>query len=249
MPLIETRGSGSAFVYGLNSAKFYGTLGALDSITSYGGVTGINAVYTGASFDTTTGIWYDLSGNDRNASAINRTNITKNTSLSNQAGVNKTFTALFSPQTAALIPPDGVYCGPNNYTLFVVQRIYSGTTNRMIDGSANNWLAGSWGGKTGNFFQEGWLGEADAGHGNNWFMTTVQAGLGRTNMTTRTGGSPGTVSATNKATINGGNSTGQPGSESSNWCIAEYVHFNRTLNSTEYIAVETALKSKYGFTY
>ena len=258
MPLLETVGSGSARSFGLNAgeASFYLSL---QLITGYGGVSSPYGVWTANSYNPIDSTLYDVSGNLNHSDEVNNpSQITKSTNYSGGSGTNSTFTTLSAPaadlyasagnnrEAVPGIKLKNAFVASDNYTLFVVMRIYNGVTNRFIDGTNNNWLAGSWGGSTGNFFQEGWLsGQSQQPHGNNWFLVTVKHGLGRTNSVQRTSNSPGTLNSINRASLMNGQHSG----EASNWAFAEAVYYNRSLNSTEFTNVENALKSKYGLNY
>ena len=257
MPLLETVGSGSARSFGLNAGGdfFYSSL---QLITGYGGVSSPYGVWTANSYNPINSTLYDVSGNLNHSDEVNNpSQITKSTNYSGGSGTNSTFTTLSAPaadlmaaaSNAAVVPGiklKNAFVASDNYTLFVVMRIYNGTTNRFIDGTNNNWLAGSWGGSTGVFYQEGWLSSQNQQlHGNNWFLVTVKHGLGRTNSVQRTSNSPGVLNSINRASL----MYGQHSGEASNWAFAEAVYYNRSLNSTEFTNVENALKSKYGLNY
>jgi len=129
---------------------------------------------------------------------------------------------------------------PSTYTLFHVTRYQGGANSRIYTGSGNNWLSGHWGGLSGQYYHEGWLTNNTSNYyGNNWFITTDQNSLARTNGIQRgTGGGSSARLSINLC----------PYGEQSFWQTVECIVYNRTLTSTEYIKVEDYLASKYGIT-
>jgi hypothetical protein len=130
---------------------------------------------------------------------------------------------------------------PSTYTLFHVTR-YTGVSNsRIYQGYSTNWLSGHWGALSGQFYHQGWITDNTTNYyGNNWFITTDQNSLGRTNGITRGTGGGGT---SDRLAIN----TSGTG-EYSTWQTVECIVYNRTLNATEYGTVESYLASRYGIT-
>jgi len=260
MPLLESRGSLSAFGYGLNSEAGFGSLGNIEPITQYGGVSGIAAVYTAQSYDPVTTTWYDLSGNKRHTSSVqNAAGINKGTTYSNQNGVNKSFPTLWANANAGIRFPDSLDLN-GSYTLFHVARRYGNTTGgnaelrgRIFDGLGDNWLSGFWGGYSGLAFHNGWLTQLNTDtHINNWILSSDRLNNYRSNGVDRTTNAPtpGTVATSTLLTLHAGNYTqvGAP-TETSTWVCSEVVFYQTELKNTQVAAVESALKTKYGFTY
>jgi hypothetical protein len=100
-------------------------------------------------------------------------------------------------------------------------------------------LSGFWNEQTAVAYHEGWVTTPfQDPYGNNWIYSTDQNYLYRGNGTTYgTGG--GGYSA--HLTVNVGGY-----GETSDWQIAEVIVYPSTLSSTDYLAVESYLASKYG---
>ena len=259
MPLLESVGSGSARSFGLTSGlNEYGSVYGLSQITSYGGVSGISAVYTADSYDPVYNKWYDLSGNKRHATDVqNPANINKGTTYSNQNGVNKSFSTLWANANAGIRFPDSLDLN-GSYTLFHVARRYGNTTGgnvelrgRIFDGLGDNWLSGFWNGINGTFHNN-WITSSNTDvHVNNWVLSTDRYSNYRSNGVDRTLGNPapGAVATSTLLTLHAGNYTTPSGTELSTWVCSEVVFYQTELNNTQVAAVEAALKTKYGFTY
>jgi hypothetical protein len=192
--------------------------------------TGLLAVYDGDSWNGTS--WRDIYG-------TNHATITRGTVTSANAtgsGASKSFTALYGDVNAGLRFPAGIL--PSTYTLFHVTRTTGGARSRIVTGSNNNWLSGHWSGGTGVAFHEGWLtGQPDT-HGNNWFYSTDQNSLYRSNGVTRGTGGGG---ASTNLTINHGIYA-----EYSDWSVAFVAVYTGTLSPTDYSIVESWIASRYG---
>lgn len=191
---------------------------------------GLIAVYDGQSWDGTK--WADIYGS-YNATTISGSVTTTSTTGN---GATSTFTTLQGGTSAYINFPAGIL--PATYTIFHVTRTTGGTRRRIYTGTNNNWLSGFWGGGTGVAYHEGWLtGQPDL-HGNNWFISTDQNSLYRSNGVTR--GTSGGSASTNLSINNTG--------ETTDWQAAFLAVYNTTLSSTDYAAVESWLASKYGIT-
>jgi hypothetical protein len=188
------------------------------------------AVYDGDSWNGSS--WQDIYGTNH-ATTIRGT-ITSGTTTGN--GANKTFSALSGNTAAGLQFPAGIL--PATYTLFHVTRTTGGTRQRIVTGSNNNWLSGHWGGGSGVAFHEGWLTGQPNTHGNNWFYSTDQNSLYRSNGITR--GSSGGSASTN-LTINYGATT-----EYSDWSVAFLAVYTGTLSVYDYGLVESWIADRYG---
>jgi hypothetical protein len=193
-------------------------------------VSGYIAWYTGDSFSGST--WIDLSGNGNNAS-VSRGTVTTLDTTGN--GTSNTFKALQGSTSDGILFPASIL--PATYTLFHVTR-HTGTASRIFTGLTNNWLSGHWSGATGVAYHEGWLTGQPNLHGSNWFISTDQNSLYRSNKVTR-GSSGG--SASTRLTLNAG-----VNSEYSSWQVAEVIVYNTTLSSNDYVLVENYLNNKYG---
>lgn len=191
---------------------------------------GLIAVYDGDSWNGTS--WQDVYGNYH--ATTTRGTITSSVTTGN--GASRTFKALSGNTNAGLQFPSGIL--PSTYTLFHVTRT-TGTRSRIVTGSNNNWLSAHWGGRSGVAYHEGWVTSSESYlHGDNWVYSTDQNYLYRSNGVER--GTSGGGASTN-LTVNYG-----AYGEYSDWAIAFLAVYNRTLNSTEYLAVESWLASKFG---
>lgn len=207
-------------------AKTWPTPEALPPVSGYIGL------YTTSSF--VAGVqWTDKSGNGNHAT-LGGTPTVVNSTVGN--GSTLSFPVVQGSTSSTVVWPTTIL--PSTYTLFHVAR-YNGAEKRIFNGSGNNWLSGFWDGAAGVAFHEGWLTGTSDIHGTNWVYSTDQNSLYRSNGVLR-GSSGG--SASTRLTINAGNFS----SELSDWQVAEVIVYNTTLSSTDYLAVESYLKTKYG---
>jgi hypothetical protein len=194
--------------------------------------TNLLAVYDGESWNGTS--WRDIYGSYHATTikgSITTTDVTGN-------GATKTFKTLQGATTAGIRFPAGIL--PATYTLFHVTRTTGGTRQRIVTGTGNNWLSGHWGGGSGVAYHEGWLTGQPNTHGNNWFISTDQNSLYRSNGITR-GSSGG--SASTSLTINDGNFA-----EYSDWQCTFVCVYSGTMSATNYAIVESWLIAKFGIT-
>ena len=178
--------------------------------------------------------WSDISGSNNNATSTTGT-ITTTTTILN--GSTKSIQALQGTTTAGIRFPSAAIL-PATYTLFHITRYTGGSRQRIVTGVNNNWLSGHWGGGTGIAYHEGWLTDQSDRHSNNWFISTDQNSLYRSNGVTRGTGGGG---ASTQLSVNWG-----AYSENSDWNITFLCVYNRTLNAAEYQQVESWLSSRYG---
>lgn len=195
-------------------------------------VSGLTHWYVASDFNTVTQQWPSHNSYGTTLSTGRGTIVKADTSGS---GATNVF-SMISGNTST-----GITIGAmaSSYTLFHVTR-YTGGGGRIMDGSGNNWLSGTWGGATGIAYHGGWLTNQSSVHGSNWFISTDQNNLYRSNGVQRGTMSGGT---TTTLTINNGN---YATSEPSSWEVAEVMIYNRTLSSAEYQAVEQELSDWYG---
>ena len=193
-------------------------------------VAGYIGWYTVESFSGST--WTDLSGNGNNAT-VTRGSVSTVAGTGN--GASATFNTLQGTTSDGIQFPVSIL--PSTYTLFHLTR-HTGTASRIFTGITNNWLSGHWSGATGVAYHEGWLTGQPNLHGSNWFISTDQVNLYRSNMVTR-GSSGGTAST--RLSINAG-----VNAEYSSWQVAEVIVYNTALSSDNYISVENYFNTKYG---
>lgn len=131
------------------------------------------------------------------------------------------------------------------YTLFHVAK-YNGTQKERIfdanwGASAQNWLSGFHGGQAGVAFHQGWITNYTNLHGTNWVLSSDQNDppLYRSNGVDRT---LANVSA-NKLTTPA--SLAISVNERSDWAVAEFILYTRTLTLAEIQTVEAYLRNKY----
>lgn len=221
MPIIASRAAASVRSYGLTSA----TDSRIPPIT-----TNLLAVYDGNSW--TGSQWSDIYGS-YHATDIRGTITSANTTGN---GASKTFKALSGNTSAGLRFPSGIL--PSTYTLFHVTRT-TGTRQRIITGSNNNWLSAHWGTRSGVAYHEGWVTSSDNYIFNdNWVYSTDQNYLYRGNGTTY--GTSGGGASTNLSVNYGAYS------EYSDWSCAFLAVYSGTMSSTDYTTVENWMKNKYG---
>jgi len=194
-------------------------------------VSGYTAFYDASSW--TGSQWTDLSGNGYHATTIRGT-INRVTTTGN--GATATFDVLQGDTGAGLRFPSGIL--PATYTLFHVTRTTGGARARIVTGFSNNWLSGHWSGGTGIAFHEGWLTDQGDRHGNQWFYSTDQNSLYRSNGVTRGTGGGG---ASTSLSVNYGTY-----SEYSDWQCALILVYPSTLSASDYQSVEQWLSYKYG---
>jgi hypothetical protein len=194
-------------------------------------ITNLLSVYDGNSWNGTS--WQDIYGT--NHATTTRGTITSGSTTGN--GASKTFTAISGNTSAGLRFPGAIL--PATYTLFYVMRITGGTRERVVTGFNNNWLSGTHAVGSGVAYHEGWL-TATSGdpHGTNWFYSTDQNSLYRSNGTTRgtSGGSASTALSINYGTY----------AEYSNWSIPFLAVYSGTMSSTNYLAVESYMANRFG---
>ena len=178
--------------------------------------------------------WTDKSGNGNHVTTIGGT--ISSTSVTGN-GSSKAITTLQGSTSAYMSFPSGIL--PSTYTLFHVTRYTGGTRRRIFSSTSPNWLSGFWNGCTAVAYHNGWL-TASSGdpYVNNWMYSCDQNSLYRANGTTYGTGGGGASCSLNLNTDNYG--------ETSDWQVAEVIVYPSNLSSTDYLAVEAYLASKYG---
>jgi len=205
---------------------------AIDSPTAVSGLIGWYDMT-----DVTTTQWTDKSGSGNHAT-ISGAAVTSTSAGNGATSITSCLNGSSGSHT--VLWPTAIL--PSTYTLFHVTRYTGGANSRIYTGTGNNWLSGHWGGGSGRFYHEGWVTpEGGPDHyGTNWFITTDQNYLARTNGITRGTAGGG---ATARLSINL-----CPYGEQSFWQTVECIVYNRTLTLAEYANVEVYLATKYGIT-
>ena len=188
---------------------------------------GLIARYTPSSFNSGTQVWEDTVGS-YDASVYSGTVATKTSSAAGS------YTVLYGSTSDSIRFPSGIL--PTPFTLFHISR-YSGATKRRIITSHNvNWLDGHWNGNAGVAYHNGWVTPQTNIHSDNFFISSSQYNLYRSEGTTR-----GTSGAGGSNPILGVNSHG----ETSDWEVIEIIVYNRELSISEIESVESYLASIY----
>jgi hypothetical protein len=184
-----------------------------------------------SSWDATSGTWADMSGRGNNGYRTAGTVTVQPTFITGTTATGMLWPTLL----------------PQPYTFFHVAKynnaVLGTNTGRIFNGVNINWLSGFWQSRSGVAYHHGWLSIANQ-HSLNWVMSTDQPYMYRSNGTLRndTNASGGDVPLTGN--IPRGINILSSG-EVSDWAVAEIIVYNRTLSSTEILAVEAYLRAKY----
>lgn len=202
---------------------------------------GIVAWYDEKSFDDRRGIWYDRLGNTSiSANVVGCALVT----LAGGNGANTNLGAAISGTPASSITwPTGLIS--NTYTIFHVTR-YSGSNKQRIYSTTGgfDWASGHINGAAGQFKHGSLLTGSDGStdyYGTNWFVTTDQLNIGRTNGITRGTGSGLT---TYPATL----AINKYSTEKSDFQTTCLVVCSGEMTYGYYAALETWLRNYYGIT-
>jgi hypothetical protein len=173
--------------------------------------------YDGASWTGTQ--WTDKSGTGNHATVVQGT-------ISTAVTLNGLPT-LSGGTTAGIQFPTSIL--PPVYTLFHVSRYApTGTKLRIFDGVDRNWLSGFLDGLTGVAYHGNWVTQFAVDiHGTNWFVSTDQNNLYRSNSVDRTlapGGSPSYA----RLSLNWG---GVFAGTKSDWQVAEVIVYSGDCSS------------------
>ena len=135
---------------------------------------------------------------------------------------------------------------PSTYTLFHICRWTGGSNARILNGYTTNWLSGFWNNNTAVAYHNGWIGNSGGGapvsYGTNFFISTDQNTLYRSNGVARSSGNQGTPSY-DRLCINTGVNV-----ELSNFQIMEVIVYNTSLSTSQMTQVEAYLSARYGIT-
>jgi len=201
----------------------------------------IVAWYDEQSFDDRRQVWYDRLGNTSiSATTVNCSLV----SLSGGNGANTNLVSAISGSTSSSITwPTGLVS--NTYTIFHVTR-YSGSNKQRIYSTTGgqDWASGHINGAAGQFKHGSLLTGSDGVtdyYGTNWFLTTDQLNLGRTNGVTRGTGSGIT---TYPATL----AINKYSTEKSDFQTVCLIICSGETVLGDYLALETWLRNYYGIT-
>lgn len=188
---------------------------------------GLIARYTPSSFNSGTQVWEDTVGS-YDASVYSGTVATKTSSAAGS------YTVLYGSTSDSIRFPSGIL--PTPFTLFHITRYTGPTRRRIITSHEGNWLDGHWNGNTGVAYHNGWLTPQTNNHSDNFFISSSQYNLYRSEGTTR-----GTSGASGANPTLGVNTQG----ETSDWEVIEIIVYNRELSTSEIESVESYLASLY----
>ena len=193
------------------------------------------------------------------------------TNSANTNGATKEFKCVEFDQTEALALPDssGIASGASSGFTFAYVARYKDATNdfRIMDGKGGNNLFGAWGGARGVFFDGSWVVGSGTQHSADpfdWFI--ILGNHDTVSSKTKDNNSGGWVSYGTTASpagwnyvSNGYSATGNryglnrgnygvsgSGGEDSDFFIAEWCMWNRTLNASEMSTMQSYLETKYG---
>ena len=191
---------------------------------------GLVAQYDPGSWNGTTKIWVDKSGNGNNTSPADvRGVITYDTTNGFLYG---------GPSDGLKFPALGTTA---NYTFIHLAKYYNGAKKRIFQGVTENWASGFYDGKAGVAFHNGYITAPTDLYGYNWVISSDQRNLYRAQNVDFTSGTAGSPGYPTRIGLNFGAAT----SEYSDWAVAEVLIYNRLLTATEMLTVENYLRSKY----
>ena len=206
------------------------TLPAINPLAVLPVTDGLVAQYDAASWNGTTKVWLDKSGNGNNTSPIDVRGVitydTTNGFLYGGTGDGVKFPAL---GTTA------------NYTFIHLARYKDGAKKRIFQGVTENWASGFYDGKAGVAYHNGYITAPTDLYGYNWVISSDQRNLYRAQNVDFTLGTAGSPGYPTRIGLNFGAAT----SEYSDWAVAEVLVYNRLLTVTEMFSVENYLRVKY----
>jgi hypothetical protein len=201
----------------------------------------IIAWYDASSVDINYNLWYDRLGNTALSATLTDCSLV---GLGGGNGANTNLSAAVSGTPASSITwPAGLVS--SSYTIFHVTR-YSGSNKQRIYSTtgSEDWASGHINGAAGQFKHGSLLTGSDGStdyYGENWFVTTDQLNIGRTNGITRGTGSGITTYPTTLA-IN------KYSTEKSDFQTACLIVCNGAMSNVYYTTLETWLRNYYGIT-
>ena len=206
------------------------TLPAISPLAVLSVTNGLVAQYDGPSWNGTTKVWLDKSGNGNNTSPADvRGVITYDSTNGFLYGGTGDGVKLPSLGTTA------------NYTFIHLARYKDGAKKRIFQGVTENWASGFYDGKAGVAFHNGYITAATDLYGYNWVISSDQRNLYRAHSVDFTAGTAGSPGYPSRIGLNFGAAT----SEYSEWAVAEVLVYNRVLSASEMLSVENYLRVKY----
>ena len=205
-------------------------LPATNSFVELSVTNGLVAQYDPGSWNGTTKVWSDKSGNGNNTSPADvRGVITYDTTNGLLYG---------STSDGIKFPALGTTA---NYTFIHLAKYNNGAKKRIFQGVTENWASGFYDGKAGVAFHNGYITAPTDLYGYNWVISSDQRNLYRAQNVDFTSGTAGSPGYPTRIGLNFGAAT----SEYSDWAVAEVLIYNRLLTATEMLSVENYLRAKY----
>jgi hypothetical protein len=181
--------------------------------------------------------WVDLSKNNRNGTIVNAVWSSAN------AGI-------FTMNTSQYITIANTDFRTGTYTIIVASRLTGGANYRIVTGASNNYLLGTWSGRTDEYFSEGWVSpEYNVLADTNWRIHVGTVDTGADNyqlysngilVSSNNGGSQGPYG------ININTGYYAYNTEKSNCAISFILGYNRVLTQAEIVKNYNALKGRFG---
>lgn len=187
---------------------------------------GLVGMYSADSFDAGANKWNDISGSKNDVTDMANISIEKTKGKPNYISGN--------PNSKIVFPAEIL---PDQFTLFTVARYSGATKGRIFQGVRSNWLSGFWSGRAGVAHHNGWNTKYDDLHGSSWVLGTSWRNGYRSNGIDRTNNEG--PNSSDQLAIN----AGAFGGEKSDFQIQYVVVYDRKLDSTEMIGVETVLNT------
>lgn len=188
----------------------------------------------------TTYPWLDTSGFGNHLSTVSGTIVSGSNALLDVVG--GAGAAILSGGTTAGLEFTKTIL-PSTYTMLHLAKYNGATRRRIVQQTSPNFVSGHYGGVSGAAFRGGTFITQTTNnlHKDAWVLSTDQNSLYRSLTASRNNGTtPGNPSNTTNLRIND-----LVGGESSDWALACVIVYNRTLNISEYLAMEDYLASRY----
>ncbi|MFM8978450.1 MAG: beta strand repeat-containing protein, partial [Bacteroidota bacterium] len=211
-------------------------------------ISGLYVRFRASDYNPSTKIWVDSSGNSRDITPSSNSSTSRSLNTSSPPalvtttignGSTKSFAAVSGGQASWIRFGNPTKNG--NYTVFTLARYSGAAKGRIFTGSGGNHLLGFWDGRRGVAHYDGWLGPSSSvGTQTDWLMSTGWPQNYRGNGSSRiaSGGDSNVYEiCTNTCNFGG---------EWTDYQIADFIFYDRTLTSDERLQVEDYLADLYG---
>jgi uncharacterized repeat protein (TIGR02543 family) len=196
--------------------------------------------YEATNYDADTKVWFDSSGNNRDATVV-RGNPTVVTNAPGN-GATKNVTAVKGGVTEGITLPNQKL---TDYTLCYVAR-YAGTNKRRIfDAYGENWFSGFYNTYNDLAFHGAWITAQSGDSTLNWKYNCDSGNTFRANGVNRNAGTSAVTYLPLNLTINNFGGTGRA-SDTSDWEVAEILIFDTSTTVSIMPRIEGYLATKYG---